>query len=116
MNTRNSSQEFSPGATNSLSASRAPNVPRQKLIAIWASKQLFLMGMAAASLLFSRAASAQALDPWETIDDFQYAPGFGAGALDIGADPFGNLFVVGFGITDSSTRLGVLRESTDPSL
>lgn len=76
--------------------------------------RLCLLGLAVGQILLQVAASAQTLDPWETIDDFQYALGFGSGAMDIGADPNGNLFVAGFGVTDSSARLGVLRETTDP--
>ncbi len=51
---------------------------------------------------------------WQTVDDFQVAPGLNAAAGDIGTDPSGSILYSVGGATDTDgVRTGVARVSTD---
>ena len=51
---------------------------------------------------------------WQTVDDFQVAPGLNAAAGDIGTDPSGSILYSVGGATDvDGVRAGVVRVSTD---
>jgi hypothetical protein len=62
---------------------------------------LYPLTLCSAAALLTNTAFAQ---PWQTIDDFQYAPGLGASANAITRDLIGNIFVAG-PVTKSTSPL-----------
>lgn len=68
-----------------------------------------LLSLLAGALL----TEAKALDPWLTVDEFQYDAGLSASAGDIGTDPAGNLYSVGSAASLDGPRVAVVRKSSD---
>ena len=56
------------------------------------------LALAGAAALLTQTSFAQT---WQTVDDFQYAPGFDSEALAITKDPAGNLYAAGYATVDA---------------
>jgi len=71
---------------------------------------LTTLALAAASFLTTAAFSQST---WQTVDDFQYAPGKGAGPFGVTATPGGTIFVSGAAADATDRQHGFVNRSTD---
>ena len=68
------------------------------------------IALAATALLGQAQLSAQT---WQTVDNFQYTPGKGAGALGAGLDTQGNLYTVGSAFDAANIQHALVMRSSD---